>query len=136
MYRFLTAWPKQKPTEQDLPDPSISANPKEVERANSNVIEVIKTAEKSKKRGKYSNYDDEFRTKIARYAIENGDAAAVRKFSPQLRKTLNESTVRTWRKFVINKESVAKANVALLEKEKRGRPMLLGIDLDEKVCFL
>src|SRR5688572_5310119 len=101
LWRWLNSVPKQKPSEQDLPNPNATNHPKEIADINSTVVNVMKAQAGSQKRGKYGIYDDEFRTKVARYAIvHKSDMAAVRKYSPELEKPLSESTVRTWRNLL------------------------------------
>lgn len=134
MWRFLSGVPKPKSSEQNLPNPNYFDDPKLIANVNTAVMEATKSVS-NKRRGSYANYNDDFRYKVARYALENGDASAVRKFSKETTKPLNESTIRTWRKTLVNKEASVKANVDFLEKTKRGRPLLLGLNLDEKVRF-
>jgi hypothetical protein len=120
-----------------LPDPATFENPQFVAEINLAVSNESSKISSSKKRGNYGNYDDELRSKIARFAKENGDAAAVRTFSKELGRILNESTVRTWRKHMIKMESAQKSQVDLM-KDKKGRPLLIGNDLDKRVstiCF-
>lgn len=72
--------------------------------ANKEVTKEIGTAaNKRMKRGPYTQYSDETRAKIARYASEHGNKAAVIKFSRELEKPLPESTVRNMKKIYLQK---------------------------------
>ena len=89
----------------------------------------------SSKRGQYTKFSDTDRFDIGKYASEHGPAAAVRKFSEEF-KTLNESTVRGFRKKY--NEQIKKASKDSKESpkaivvERRGRPLMLGDILDKK----
>lgn len=133
MYRFLVPL-KPKAVDQNLPNPALFSNAGTIHEANVEVSKVLDEQENSKKRrGNYSTYDDEFKTKVARYSMQNGDVAAIRKYSKDLPKKLSESTVRTWRNYLIAKEKIAKTGKECLIAGQRGHPLLLGADLDGKV---
>ena len=51
---------------------------------------------KNKKKGPYLKVTPEMKATIAKYAIENGNCAASRKFGCSLERKLNENTVRSW----------------------------------------
>ena len=53
------------------------------------------TCEPSEKRGAYNKYTPEFKATTAKYAIENGNSRAARKFSTT-DMAINESTIRSW----------------------------------------
>ncbi|KAH3895017.1 hypothetical protein DPMN_019177 [Dreissena polymorpha] len=79
--------PTRSPSVPGLPDPANSESQKEAvttQAANDAVEKVLVTESRNRKRGKYFNYDDEIRAKIARYAIDNGVAKASRHFSADL----------------------------------------------------
>ena len=89
-------------------------------------------AETPVKRGSYAKYPS------AKYAAENGIIAALRKYCcshPELK----ESTIRTWRNTYITELKRKKATnikdmeIKELPSRKRGRPFLLGAELDEQV---
>lgn len=80
------------------------------------------------------------RARIGRYACENGVAAAARRMSRELDKPLNESTVRRMKRLYqseVQRKKRAReeddTTVEKLEPAKRGRPLLLGKRIDEKV---
>ena len=91
----------------------------------------------NKRKPKYEKWNPKARHSIGKYASENGNAAAIRKFKPDY-PNLSESTVRTFKTKY--QEELKKA-----EKEKRdpsktiekyssktGRPLMLG-ELDSMV---
>lgn len=56
----------------------------------------MKTIEKSRKhkRGNYGHYTTENKAKIAKWACEHGNTSAAKRFSTELMRDINESTVR------------------------------------------
>ena len=98
-------------------------------------VAVSKSISKAnQRRGRYNKFSDEDRCEIAKYAALHGPAAAVRKFKPKF-PNLNESTTRTFRdqyqKALKCKKSISP--VKKLSISTRGRPLLLGKVIDEKV---
>ena len=85
-----------------------------------------------KKRGMYGAHSPELRAKIGRYAAENGNAACMRKYSKELNKTLNESTIRGMKSAYLKKLQSGE-DVTSLPGKTRGRPLLIGNYWDEKV---
>lgn len=85
------------------------------------------------------------RYEIGKYAAENSPTAAARKCSPLLDRTLNESTVRGFKKDylshvksavkrkLIDTDSEIHEEPEVLTPKKRGRKLLLGDELDNKV---
>ena len=103
-----------------------------VERANE---EVRTKKKKSNKRGEYS---EESRAKIALYAVRHGMPGAVRYISRELRININESTIRSFKSAY--KEELKSQRIRhftdkikVLPYKKRGKPLLLGEDLDKVV---
>ena len=95
LYRFFK--PNSKPF---LPNPELETVPvkaSEVLRANQYVERALDSAQ-SRKRGPYQRYNAETRAKIGRYAAENGNKAAVDKFSQELSRPVSESSVRGMKK--------------------------------------
>lgn len=72
----------------------------------------------------------ETRTKIARYAIDNGNKKAARHFSKVLNKDINESSVRS-----IKTSLEGSFMVESLRRSPRGRPVKSG-KYDEQVKIL
>ena len=99
--------------------------------ANAAVKEVLEEKRQPKKR-KYQQFTPEQRAKIGKYAAENSNASAVRKFSGEF-EALGESTVRMFKKAYLSELSKGGGQeVEVLPKKKRGRPLTLG-ELDGDV---
>ena len=78
------------------------------------------------KRGSYTHYSEETRAKIARYAAEHGNKAAISKFSVELGKPLAESTVRNMKKAYYKLCEEPNPNkITSLPRADRGRPLML-----------
>ena len=92
-------------------------------------------ASKQKKRGQYSYYSPQKRAKIGKYAAEFGVNAAARKFTKELKKPVNESSVRGMKKAYLKelKKSQNPDVVTHLPKQARGRPLLLTKEADQQV---
>ena len=88
----------------------------------------------SKKRKAYTAFPDETSANIGRYAAENGNAAALKKFRSDI-PDIGESTVRLFKKRYL--EEVRKVprgeRVDKIMSRKRGRPLELGKELDNDV---
>ena len=87
-------------------------------------------------KGNYTKYFSKHRFQIAKYANETGCSAAVRKFKSQF-PDLNESMVRGFRKKCLDQIKLADKRKRSPEQSivnlQRGRPLLLGNGIDEKV---
>ena len=80
-------------------------------------------------------YGEKEKQEIAKYAVEHGHAAAVRKFKKKF-PSLNESTVRPWvKRYKENLKEKKKSNdeSPLKIGHTRGRPLLLDVELDLKL---
>ena len=90
LYRYF------KPT---LPSPSgplaESINPAIIKAANEAVKDA--TSKPSKARGSYRHVDAETQAKIAQYACEHGNKAAMERFSTLLGFDIKKSSVSTWK---------------------------------------
>ena len=68
---------------------------------NSSIQEANKAVrnapKRSKSRGKYSKYKPEQQAQVAKYAVEFGIQAAVRRFSKDFGVDLKKSTIRSWK---------------------------------------
>ena len=89
-----------------------------------------------KKRGSYHKYTPKQRAEIARYAKVHGVVAARRVYGKKLGITINECTIRNFKK-AYNEEVLKKqassgscSPVKELQTMQRGRPVLLGEKLD------
>ena len=95
LYRFF------KPVDKKLPDPngelSETISLATIREANQEVVEVTERG-----KGKaYKKISDLLRAEIAHYALQNGNAAAVWKFSKEFDAPLNESMVRSLKKSYV-----------------------------------
>ena len=110
-----------------------------VKEVNQVVTRTLERSEASagKKRKYTTTFTSEDRAAIARYAAQNGNSAAVKKFKAS--HNVGESTVRSFKKKYLEelKKQPNPGNeaeeVTSLPARKRGRKVMLGEDLDDKV---
>ena len=132
-----------KPKERDtpLPDPAgplssvmPSSSIQVANKAVKRVLDESSSSEASRpSHGQYETFSPTEKASIAKYAREVGVTKAIRKLEKNYPgRQLKESTVRTWVKR-LNIESHHESNVVKLDNKRRGRPLLLGKDLDEQV---
>ncbi|CAG2194694.1 unnamed protein product [Mytilus edulis] len=91
-----------------------------------------------RKRGEYGSYTPEERAKFAKIANDFGVAKASRKISSDLGKRVSETTIRSMRdeyrkKIKINLEQRIASEIKELPTKIRGRPLMLGDKLDDRV---
>ena len=81
-----------------VPTPAIHQVNKEVEA-------VLKenATDHGRKRKPYKKISDELRAKVGKYAAEQGNTVAIRKFSQKFESPLSESTVRSLKKSYLMK---------------------------------
>ena len=95
-------------------------------------VRSIKYTQKSS----YKKYASNYCFQIEKYANETGYSGAVQKFK-SLFPDLNGSTVRRLQKKYLDQMKLAEKRSRSPEKSivnsQRGRPLLLGNDIDEKV---
>ena len=125
-----------------MPDPngplSQEVPPLANAEANKDVLAAMKYVE-PKKKGPYIKISPECKARIAKYAIENGNCTAARKFGKSLEKPMNESTVHSWvviyKKELECKRKIGETilNVSVLPQSKRGQPLLIPDKLDYHV---
>ena len=119
---------------EDVPSTSIAM-------ANREVKPLLENASSSgiNKRGSYQNFTGEEKAKIVKRASEMGVTGSIRYFAKNefVGRPLKESTVRTWmnqyRRQLKLKASGSEATVESLDQKRRGRPFLLGEELDRQV---
>ena len=84
---------------------------------------------------------------VTKYAVENGNQAAIRRYSKEFSIEIKESTLSTWKSKYLaeierrHKEGLCATSgeivVSSLPSKKRGRPLLLGEILDKQVqCYI
>ena len=119
----------------------------EVKSADRAVAKALERATKEVPRGKYNSYTDEQRAELGKYAFDNGPTNAARHFTDTWGIPINESTARR-----LKAEYFDKLNEEIKEQKKkgqasetepiiikklptkdRGRPLLLGEELDAAV---
>ena len=120
----------------------------DVEAANKGVSDALQLAMEKVSRGKYNSYTPQQRAKIGKYAAENGPTRAVKHFTATWGIHINESTARRLKSEYLKKlkEVVSEVKSAggeeskpketainSLEIKRKGRPLLLGADLDAAV---
>ena len=122
------------PLSRDVPSSSIR-------KANEEVESVLERQQQPK-RGPYRTQalSKDQKLKVAKYASIHGTAAAIRTFSKEMPEVdLKESTVRTWRdnyRTELRKrgqEGSDSMTIKALPSKKKGRPLLLGDELDRQV---
>jgi transposase-like protein len=140
LFKYL----KKTATDCPLPDPegplSIRVPSSAIKTANQEVVTVIQEeGSRKKKRGPYKNYTAKEKAKVAKRAVECGVTSTVRYFAAEFADgPLNEATVRVWVKQYKQEVSLRKKGnksmeISALESKKRGRPLLLGEELDKRV---
>lgn len=93
----------------------------------------MKSLGKRKRSASTHNYSDQVKTKIGRYAAENGNSHTVAKYSKKLGWSVPESTVRNFKRAYLNQLKVCDdPDKVQLKGKVRGRPLLLG-ELDTLV---
>ena len=119
---------------------------KEVESADKAVAKALESASKRTVRGKYNSYTPEQRVEIGKYAAENGATNAAKRYTAVWGITVNESTARRLKSEYLEKlkQEVSKRKTIMqgtsesitikaLEIKERGRPLLLGAELDAAI---
>ena len=124
-----------------LPDPrdplSSTIRAQAIAEANREVQEATSIGSKRTERGSYKRYSASVRAEIGKYASNHGVAAAARYFSKKLNCRVSETTVRSIRSSyaegVRKRRAKDEEDIVALPLRKRGRPLLLGQELDTKV---
>ena len=97
-------------------------------------VEAVLSEDQSggdKRKRKYTHFTPQQRAKIAKYAAECGNTAAVRHFNQDF-PSLGESTVRVFKKqYMAELKKKPGEDIMELVSKKRGRPLTLG-ELDTK----
>ena len=128
-----------KPKE-GLPDPkgslSLSVPSQAIYMANKEVQAVID--KEKKQRGPYKKYTPKQRAEIGKYAYHHGITAAAKHFSTKLKTKISENTVASMKKDYLEalrqkRTAQDEGDVTELPPKKRGRPVLLGSELDTLV---
>ena len=125
----------------DLPDPHGDLTKvvptSSIKEANDVVSKVI--AKQDAKRQEYQKISVEMKTKIAKFVVENGIKAALNKFQDKVPKAPENwnNTIRDWKdsylREIRKKRKAGDTEDFFLPVKKRGRPLLIGDDLDKQV---
>jgi len=120
------------PLSDHLPTVSIA-------EANREDLKAGAEAKEPQKKGTYMKVTPEYKAKVAKFALINGNSVAARKYTKLLGKKLNKSTVRLWVKnynleLECKREAgdIIESDVQVLPTAKGGRPFLLGKKLDRQ----
>ena len=113
----------------------------EVEEANKAVAKVLESTLKTgASRGKYNSYTSVQRAELGKYTAENGAASDAKHFPSKWNVSINESTARRLKTEYLEKlkeasksKSGKSGTVDSLETKQKGRPLLLGEELDTAV---
>ena len=106
----------------------------------SELADPASVGKKRKTKGHYAHYSNEDRAKIGKYASENGNERANKKFRERY-PSLTESTIRNFKKRYLQRMALERKKlnpepVTTICNKERGRPPLL-LELDDKlVSFL
>ena len=89
--RIAVALPDPKgPLSDQVPSASIA-------EANKEVMKTIAVVDKEpQKKGPYLKVTPEYKAKVAKFVLINGNSVAARKYTKLLGRNLNESTVSSW----------------------------------------
>ena len=119
-----------------LPPAGSTLTQVEINKANKVVKEIIKSEGEPKRRRKYVTYKDTERAKIGKYASEHGTTRACKYFSHLWKKDLPETTVRRFKDEYLKqlaKEKHTGKSVEALPTKRKGRPLLVGAELDTAI---
>ena len=138
LYRYFQRKDFERPA---LPTVSMCASSllsqAEVERANDGVSRVMSERYCGKAPTNYNEYTAEVRAQIGKYAAENGPTRAARYFSERLNLNVPETSARRFKSDYLQRLKSAARDaesvVTSLPTKTRGRPLLLGKDLDKAV---
>ena len=134
----------QTQSSSPLPDPDGPLSSKipscSIISANDEVKPLMSSGRATHERGTYDRFTLEEKAIIARRGIENGVTRTIRQYNKNLQgRKLRESTVRTWitqykkqlaMRKALGDEDLLAALIGQLEQKRRGRPLLLGEQLD------
>lgn len=129
--------------DSNLPDPSgplaSVVPPSNIQAANRAVKRALEEEKLApgRSRGPYEVFSPEEKALITKCAIDVSVTRAIRKLENKYPgRQLKESTIRTWMKkykLKLRRQSSHDVEVTKLVNDKRGRPLLLGKELDDQV---
>ena len=145
LYRYF------KPVAKSLPDPNgplSSVMPSSTIKAANDAVLATQSrqtegASKPSKRGPYVMLTGVQQAEVARYAFSHGNKAAIRRYGEEYSTEIKDSSVGTWKsKYAEELDRKREAGefeengdvvVYSIPQKKRGRPLLLGNELDDRV---
>jgi len=145
LYRYF------KPVAKSLPDPNgplSSVMPSSTIKAANDAVLATQSrqtegASKPSKRGPYVMLTGVQQAEVARYAFSHGNKAAIRRYGEEYSTEIKDSSVSTWKsKYAEELDHKREAGefeengdvvVYSIPQKKRGRPLLLGNELDDRV---
>ena len=96
------------------------------------VLSEVVSEPAKKKRKKYPAFTDKQRAAIGKYAVKCGNAAALRKYRPEV-SDLGESTVHLFKKHYLEQLRLSPGTeITSITTRKRGHPLTQG-DIDKDV---
>ena len=114
-----------------------------IKEANEIVKQSTQNGSTKRSRGTYLKFTPTQQAQAAKYAVENGNQAAIRRYSKEFCTEIKESTLSTWKSKYLNEikerhkarayDKSGEIVVSSLPSKKRGRPLLLGDELDKQV---
>ena len=140
LYKYFTCKSKTESKYDVLPDPHgplASIIPSAtIEAANESVVKVLEGSQEvtSRSRGQYEVFSPKEKAAIAKCAIEVGVTKAIRKLQKNYPgRPLKEGTIRSWVKKYNAEYRQTHTAVGEIGSRKRGKPLLLGEELDSQV---
>ena len=136
LYRYFKASQDTK-----LPDPQgplLKEVPSTAIAAANNEVKHVVELQRGKMRGTYTKFTTEQKAEIGKRAAEHGVAATVRYYKKRF-PGIKENSVRTWKNVYTSeigkrrREGSKDFTVQKLLEKKRGRPFLLGEELEMQV---
>ena len=136
-----------KPISGKLPDPNGDLSKEmpsaAIREANKGVEKATEASQNKRSREKYGRFTPTQVAQAAKFAVEHGNQAAIRRYSEEFRMEIKDSTLSTWKskycaaikdcqregKYAESGEFI----VTSLPSKKQGRPLLLGNELDRQV---
>ena len=114
-----------------------------IKEANEIVKQSTQNGSTKLSRGTYLKFTPTQQAQAAKYAIENGNQAAIHRYSKEFCTEIKESIPSTWKSKYLNEikehhkarayDKSGEIVVSSLPSKKRGRPLLLGDELDKQV---
>ena len=136
-----------KPISSKFPDPNRPLSNKmpsvAIREANKSVEQATKNGSKKRSREKYGSFTSTQAAQVAKFAVDHGNQTAILRHSKEFHVEIKDSMLSTWKSKYCNaiKECQKEGKyaesgeivVTSLPSKKRGRPLLIGKELDKQV---